>query len=191
MRGSSWRPWAFAGGAAAAVVAVLAVGQDRDDLTLVTGYPRSGGAPAVRLGHLPVSGRGPSSMYDLGADRGRTVLLYFREGVACDPCWELQRRLEAPSARRRLGVQRVVSITRDGLAPVRDAARRTRARPPLSDPSGSVSARYGVPADGPPRHTVVMIGRDGRIRSRADLVTGNATTPAAVDVSTVQRALGR
>lgn len=110
-------------------------------------------------------------MYDLKRDRGRKVLLYFRERVECDACWAQQRLLERTGSLRRLGVQRVVTIIRDPLRIVRDAAAGNSARLPLSDVGGSVFSSYGLPVAGRRGHSFVLVGRDGRIERRADYVT--------------------
>ena len=55
----------------------------------VVGQPGPGDrAPQIRL----PSTAGPA--FDLAAQRGRTVLLYFQEGLMCQPCWDQLKDIE-------------------------------------------------------------------------------------------------
>ena len=50
--------------------------------------------------------------YDLDALRGKTVLVYFQEGLMCDACWEQLKAIEANFNRFRLiGITSVVGVT--------------------------------------------------------------------------------
>jgi cytochrome oxidase Cu insertion factor (SCO1/SenC/PrrC family) len=52
--------------------------------------------------------------FSLGAQRGKSVLLYFQEGLTCEPCWTQLKDLERNTSQlRSLGVQQLVSITTD------------------------------------------------------------------------------
>lgn len=181
---------ALAGLAAAASALLASRGAGGDTLRLVAASPDRGAAPPLALGHLPTSGRGAGRMYDLKRDRGRKVLLYFRERVECDACWAQQRLLERTGSLRRLGVQRVVSIIRDPLRIVRDAAAGNSARLPLSDVGGSVFSSYGLPVAGRRGHSFVLVGRDGRIERRADYVA-DAMVSRPVALPALARALRR
>jgi peroxiredoxin len=107
--------------------------------------------------------------------RGKTVLLYFQEGLSCQPCWDQIASLEKNSAQvKAAGVDSVVSITTD---PVDLIAQKTHdmglSTPVLSDPNLAVSKAYhansygmmGTSRDG---HTFILVGPDGTIRWRAD-----------------------
>lgn len=107
--------------------------------------------------------------------RGKTVLLYFQEGLSCQPCWDQITDLEkAASDVKAAGVDQVLSITTD---PIDLITRKTRdmglTTPVLSDPDLAVSKAYhaneygmmGTARDG---HSFILIGPDGVIRWRAD-----------------------
>lgn len=111
----------------------------------------------------------------LAGYRGRTVLLYFQEGLTCQPCWDQLTALEQQSADvKAAGIAAIVSITTD---PADLIARKTRdmglTTPVLSDPTSAVSKAYhandygmmGTSRDG---HTFILVGPDGVIRWRAD-----------------------
>ncbi|MDQ3028781.1 MAG: peroxiredoxin family protein, partial [Actinomycetota bacterium] len=75
----------------------------------VSGDPGAGNAaPGFTL---PSSTGGEVSLSDY---RGRSVLLYFQEGLMCQPCWDQIRDLEQNQpALRAAGIDEVVSITTD------------------------------------------------------------------------------
>ncbi|MBO1269675.1 peroxiredoxin family protein [Arthrobacter cavernae] len=111
----------------------------------------------------------------LGDYKGKNVLLYFQEGLTCQPCWDQLTSLEKDSAKvKAAGVDTVLSITTD---PADLVARKTRdmglTTTVLSDPSLTVSEKYsaneygmmGAMRDG---HSFILVGPDGTIRWRAD-----------------------
>ena len=114
-------------------------------------------------------------MLDLASLRGKRVLLYFQEGIMCQPCWDQLKDIEANSERfRALGIGAVVAITTDPLDALKQKAALERlSTPVLSDPDLSVSRAYdansygmmGRSRDG---HTFILVDRDGRILWRAD-----------------------
>ena len=106
---------------------------------------------------------------------GKNVLLYFQEGLTCQPCWDQLTALQKDSAQvKAAGIDAIVSITTD---PADLIAQKTRdmdiSIPVLSDPNLAVSHAYhansygmmGTSRDG---HTFILVGPDGRIRWRAD-----------------------
>lgn len=121
---------------------------------------------------LQSSGGGTVS---LAALHGKTVLLYFQEGLTCQPCWDQIAQLEqsAPQVTA-AGIDQVVSITSDPVdlitQKVHDMGLSTQV---LSDPGLTVSKAYhansfgmmGTSRDG---HTFVLIRPDGTIGWRAD-----------------------
>jgi peroxiredoxin len=126
-------------------------------------------APAIKLSATD------GSSFDLATWRGKTMLLYFQEGVGCQPCWtqikEIDSRLGDFQA---LGIDQVVTITGDPLDALKQkAALESITTPVLSDPGLRVSRTYsansygmmGAGADG---HTFILVGPDGGIRWRAD-----------------------
>ena len=136
----------------------------------VVGSPGPGAeAPAMRL----VSSDG--STYDLSAQRGKTVLVFFQEGIGCQSCWEQLKQIESSMAAFKAeGIDELVTVTGDPATALRQKVAleglRTRV---LSDPGLAVSVAYhangfgmmGNSADG---HSFIVVGPDGRIRSRAD-----------------------
>jgi peroxiredoxin len=136
----------------------------------VAGEPGAGdSAPGFSL----ASGNGqPVSLADY---RGRSVLLYFQEGLSCQPCWDQIRDLEQNSnALRQAGVDAVVSITTDPADLIgRKAADGKLTTPVLSDPTLQVSRTYhandyGMMGDMRDGHSFILVGSDGVIRWRAD-----------------------
>lgn len=84
--------------------------------------------------------------FNLGAQRGTTTLLYFQEGLTCEPCWTQLKALDSHLAQlRALGISRLVSITTDPLdalkSKVSDEGITT---PVLSDSNVTVSQAYGA-----------------------------------------------
>lgn len=112
---------------------------------------------------------------DLEAMRGKTVMLYFQEGLMCEACWEQLKAIEANFSQfRAVGIDALVTVTTD---PPDLLARKVRGErlfmPVLADPSVAVSQAYRANGDGMmgaryDAHTFVIVGRDGRIRWRAD-----------------------
>lgn len=112
----------------------------------------------------------------LSALRGKTVLLYFQEGLTCQPCWDQITDLEKNAAKvKAAGIDQVISITTN---PVNLIARKTRdmklTTPVLSDPDLAVSKAYHASdyhmammanVDG---HSFLLVGPDGVIKWRAD-----------------------
>ncbi|WP_328731914.1 peroxiredoxin family protein [Streptomyces caniferus] len=163
-----------------ALVLVLAVGGlyvvfDRANNS-ESAYPFAVGQPGPGKSAppfaLPSSAGGNVSLPGL---RGKTVLLFFQEGLTCQPCWDQIKDLEKVSAEvNEAGVDQVVSITSD---PADLIKRKTRdmalTTPVLSDPGLAVSRAYrandygmmGTSRDG---HSFVLVGPDGTIRWRAD-----------------------
>lgn len=111
----------------------------------------------------------------LSSLRGKTVLLYFQEGLDCQPCWTQIQQLEAASAQvEAAGIDRVISITTD---PVNLLAQRVKdmglSTAILSDPSLSASTQYnanqygmmGTSTDG---HSFILVSPTGKVLWRAD-----------------------
>lgn len=138
--------------------------------THVSGDPGAGEiAPAFTL---PASTGGETSLSDY---RGRSVLLYFQEGLMCQPCWDQIRDLEQnEAALTAAGIDEIVSITTDPVDLVaRKMADEGLTTPVLSDPTLAVSwayttNRYGMMGDSRNGHSFVLVGPDGKITWRAD-----------------------
>ncbi len=113
--------------------------------------------------------------FDLATPAGQTTLLYFQEGLGCQPCWDQLTDIQANLASyRALGVTRVLSITTDPLGAIRQkVADMGITIPVASDPDLAVSRAYqanqhgmmGTSRDG---HSFILVGPDGTIRWRAD-----------------------
>ncbi|GAA3550770.1 hypothetical protein GCM10022222_37870 [Amycolatopsis ultiminotia] len=136
----------------------------------VSGAPGAGAAaPAFTL----ASDRG--ARVGLADFRGKNVLLYFQEGLSCQPCWDQIKDLEKnQAALKTAGVDSVVSITTDPAELIgQKAADEKLATPVLSDPDLRVSQayhanKYGMMGETRDGHTFVLVGPDGTIRWRAD-----------------------
>ena len=112
---------------------------------------------------------------DLSSLRGKTVLLYFQEGVDCQPCWDQIKDIEKGwSGFQALGIDQIVSIAGDPLPALEQkVSDEGLSTPVLSDPTLSVSKAYdansygmmGTSADG---HSFLVVGPDRLIRFRAD-----------------------
>ncbi|MGH2599555.1 MAG: peroxiredoxin family protein, partial [Dehalococcoidia bacterium] len=109
------------------------------------------------------------------AQRGKTVLLYFHEGLMCAPCWQQVGDIQADLAEfTSLGVDEVVAISVDPLASQTQHARQVGVSiPALADEDKAVSGAYdalsyGMMGGSLPGHTFVLVGPDGVIRWRAD-----------------------
>ncbi|MHB8293353.1 MAG: peroxiredoxin family protein [Acidimicrobiales bacterium] len=168
--------WARSGLGAVAAVAILL-------LVFLTGghgkrssFPYQVGSPgpgATAPGFTLPSNMGGT--FNLGAQRGKTVLLFFQEGTDCQPCWaQLQAIQSNMAAFQRAGIDEVVSITTDPLSALQQAATTYGTTiPVLSDPTLSVSHAYnanlyGMMGTGADGHSFIVVGPNGRIEWRAD-----------------------
>lgn len=113
--------------------------------------------------------------FKLSAQRGKSVLLYFHEGLMCAPCWQQIDEIQADLPKfKALGIDQVAAISIDPAA-----AQQQRAElhgisvSVLADVDLAVSAeydalRYGMMGGDRPGHTFILVGPDGVIRWRAD-----------------------
>lgn len=113
--------------------------------------------------------------FDLASMQGKTVMLYFQEGLMCQPCWDQIVDIETEMGRfQDLGIDELVTITTDPLDALRQkVSDEGITTPVLSDPDLSVSQTYdtnsyGMMGDGRNGHTFIVVGPDGSIRWRAD-----------------------
>jgi peroxiredoxin Q/BCP len=107
--------------------------------------------------------------------RGQTVLLFFQEGLTCQPCWDQITDLQSHAAQlKAAGIGQVVSITTDPIGAITTKARDMGLTiPVLSDPNLAVSQayqanRYGMMGSSRDGHSFIVVGPDGTIRWRAD-----------------------
>ncbi len=107
--------------------------------------------------------------------RGKTVLLFFQEGLTCQPCWDQITDLQKQAAHlRAAGIDQVVSITSDPVGAITTKAQdMSLTIPVLSDPALAISQLYhangyGMMGAGRDGHSFILVGPDGVIRWRAD-----------------------
>jgi peroxiredoxin Q/BCP len=115
------------------------------------------------------------STFDLASARGHKVLLYFQEGLSCQPCWDQLNDIEHQFARfRALGIDRVVTITSDPLDGLRQkVADEGLKTPVLSDSNLRVSSTYransyGMMGNSRDGHSFILVDARGTIAWRAD-----------------------
>lgn len=114
--------------------------------------------------------------FDLAADSGHDLtLLYFQEGLMCQPCWDQLVAIERDLPKfQALGIGPIVSITGDPLNLLEQKVEDEGITlPVLSDPDFTVSdtydARsYGMMGGAMNGHTFVLVDREGKIVWRAD-----------------------
>ena len=114
-------------------------------------------------------------IFDLASMRGKTVLLYFQEGLTCQPCWDQLKDIQTHISQfRALGIDQVVSITTDPLDALQQkVSDEGLTIPVLSDPRLAVSSTYtangyGMMGGSRDGHTFIVVGPDGIIKWRAD-----------------------
>ena len=107
--------------------------------------------------------------------RGKNILLYFQEGLMCQPCWDQIKDLEDNEpALKTAGIDAVVSITTDPATLLSHKVGDEKlSTPVLSDPTMRVSRaynanRYGMMGDMRDGHSFVLVGPNGTISWRAD-----------------------
>jgi peroxiredoxin Q/BCP len=126
-------------------------------------------APPIRLAATT------GETFDLASLRGKFVMLYFQEGIMCQPCWDQLKDIEANIEQfRLLGIVSVVSITTDPIDALTEKVATDRlSSPVLSDPDLAVTRSYdtnsyGMMGKSRNGHSFILVGPDGNIRWRAD-----------------------
>ena len=140
-------------------------------ITYTVGVPGPGQtAPPVRL----PSTRGGTFSLARALHHG-PVLLYFQEGLTCQPCWDQLKVIQQDMANYQgLGLSQIVSITGDPLDQITQKAHdESLTIPVLSDPTLAVSKtydadRYGMMDGSRDGHTFVLVAANGKILWRAD-----------------------
>lgn len=137
--------------------------------------------------------------FDLASLRGKTVLLYFQEGVTCQPCWDQAKDVGLKFQEfQALGVDQVVTIATDPVDLLtRKATDSGLSMPVLSDPDLVASRAYhandyGMMGQSRDGHSFVLVGPDGRIKWRADYGGAPAYTmylPVANLIADMRRGL--
>ena len=145
-------------------------------LAPASGYPYQVGKPGPGAMAPPIrlpTARGGT--FDLAAQQGKTVLIYFQEGLTCQPCWDQLKDIEKDFSQfRQAGIDRLVTITVDPIDLLKQKASDEHLfMPVLSDVSLAVSKaytanQYGMMGQSRDGHSFIVVGPDGRIRWRAD-----------------------
>lgn len=142
-------------------------------------YPLQVGSPGVGEEAPPIelsSTEGGTFELSSATAQGETVLLYFQEGLMCQPCFDQIKDMEAQSgAFEELGIDRTVSITNDPLNALERKVTQEgiASTPVLADPDLAVSRtyeanNYGMMGGSRNGHTFIVVGPDGEIQWRAD-----------------------
>lgn len=115
------------------------------------------------------------STFRLSEQRGKDVLLYFHEGMMCDPCWRQIDDIQGDLAKfKQLGIDEIAAIAIDPAGAQQQRAQlRGISFPVLADADLAVSRlydalSYGMMGGTRPGHTFILVGPDGTIRWRAD-----------------------
>jgi peroxiredoxin Q/BCP len=117
--------------------------------------------------------------FDLATYRGKTqVLLYFQEGLTCQPCWDQLQAIQKDLPKfHALGIGPIVSITTDPIAQIEQKVKDDGITiPVLADVGAEFSNanawgtnKYQMQMMGERNgHSFILVGKDGRIRWRAD-----------------------
>jgi peroxiredoxin len=139
-------------------------------------YPFQVGSPGPGEQAPPIKLQSTDgSTFDLAALRGKTVLLFFQEGLGCQPCWDQMKDMESMSGEfQALGIDKVVSITTNPLDALQQkVADEGLSTPVLSDQTFTASQayhadQYGMMNGTSDGHSFIIVGPDGLIRWRAD-----------------------
>lgn len=113
--------------------------------------------------------------FDLSSMKGKTVALYFQEGLTCQPCWDQLKDIDSRMSEfTALGIDQVVSVTTDPIDQIKQKTSDMGITSPvLSDPNLSVSQAYGANSYGMmgtsrDGHSFIVVGPDSKILWRAD-----------------------
>ena len=144
-------------------------------------YPYAVGSPGPGQTAPPLNlpRTNQDGTFDLASYRGKAqVLLYFQEGLTCEPCWTQLKAIQKDQSKfHALGIGPIVSITVDPLNLLQQkVSDEGITLPVLSDDGGKVSGpsgygtnRYQMTMMGDrDGHSFILVGKDGRIRWRAD-----------------------
>lgn len=146
-----------------------------DVRTAPSGYAHQVGDPGVGEQAPTFDAAATSGEFDLAAMQGQRVLLYYQEGLMCQPCWDQLTAIEARwSGFESLGIDAVASITTDEIGSlVEKVTLEGISSPVVADPDRTLSQRYdtldyGMMGGSHNGHTFIVVGPDGTIEWRAD-----------------------
>lgn len=117
------------------------------------------------------------STFTLSDARGEDILLFFQEGLGCQPCWDNMKDIESRMDEfTSLGIDRMLTVTTDPLSYTEEKVAAENLRfPVLADEQATVSRTYDMPKYGmhpmegtQPGHSFVLVNSDGLIEWRAD-----------------------
>lgn len=180
-RNKSRRPLLKTGGvilvAVIALFAIFLVSNEPKDANTAAGqYPFAVGDPGPGQSAPPIvlpSTAGGN--FDLTSLKGKTVLLYFQEGIGCQSCWDQMRDIETNrQVFSAAGIDEFITITSDSLdLTALKLAQEGITGPVLADIDLAVSKTYdansyGMMGDSTNGHSFIVVGSDGTIRWRAD-----------------------
>lgn len=175
-----WTKVTLTVGGAVAVLAVIffvsTAGRSKGGSGLAGAYPfqvaQPGPSQKAPTFALPAT---DGTTFDLAATRGKTVLLFFQEGLGCEPCWTQIKDIERQWGQfHGSGIDQFVTITTNPLDALKQKVTDEGIKTPvLADERFTVSLAYhaneygmmGNSADG---HSFVLVGPDGTITWRAD-----------------------
>lgn len=148
-----------------------------------SGGAASGAAPDFSL---PATDGGTVSLADF---RGRNVLLYFSEGVGCDPCFYQMQDIEQHAADFASAGITVVPVVANSMEATQgEIARFGLSSPYLIDADIGVSNAYGMIGQGMhanlPGHGFVLIDAAGQLRWKMEypsMYVSSADLLSAVD----------
>lgn len=144
------------------------------DYPYAIGSPGPGDyAPAL---NLPSTSGGT---FDLASYRGKQqVLLYFQEGLTCQPCWDQLKAIQQDLPKfRALGIGPIVSVTTDPIDQIQQKVSDEGITIPVLADVGARSSSssawgtnsYQMQMMGDRNgHSFILVGKDGRIRWRGD-----------------------
>lgn len=112
----------------------------------------------------------------LAGYRGKTVLIFYQEGLMCQACWRQHTELERDTEKfkKELGIDHIINITLDPIGSLIQKARTDGYKLPiLSDRDAKIALaydalKYGMMNGANPGHSFILIGPDGVIKWRAD-----------------------
>lgn len=143
--------------------------------TAPSGYAHQVGDPGVGEPAPPIAAPATTGDVELTAMQGQRVLLYFQEGLMCQPCWDQLTEIEARwDEFGELGIDAIVSVTTDELDSLEQKVQiEDISSPVVADPDRNISERYstldyGMMGGSHNGHTFVVVGPDGTIEWRAD-----------------------
>ncbi|TFC41778.1 redoxin domain-containing protein [Cryobacterium sp. TMT1-21] len=151
--------------------------EDAAPVSYTVGAPGPGvEAPAFSL---PSTAGGTVNLSDY---RGKSVMLFFHEGIGCQPCWDQIRDLESAQAQlKSAGIDQVLTIT---SGPVELIAQKMAddklTAVALADTQLDVSVtyqtnKYGMMGDSRNGHSFILVGPRGKF-SGGPTTAGRRTT---------------